>query len=157
MTFVSESSTFGANTLTRDPATGFRWLDLTASLGYSYSTLTPELAAGGKFAGYRRATPDEVTALWKHASINVDLSDFATENFLPVTNLMHLLGITGLKQGNRDNVHFFDYAQGQVETTDATSTLFAGLSADPYWAMDGRASFGTTPRDWGRATSPELG
>src|SRR5688572_7151684 len=70
-TLISESSPFGADTVTFDSETGLRWLDLTESAGLSHTEITLELAPGGAFEGYRFATAAELTELFANAGIDV--------------------------------------------------------------------------------------
>ncbi len=63
---VLESATdvnFGANSLTRDTATGLDWLDVTHSTGRKYTDISGKFGAGQEFEGYRFATISEVIAL----------------------------------------------------------------------------------------------
>lgn len=60
---VSIDSSFGADTITRDTATGLDWLDVTETLNLSYNEVTAQLGSGGAFEGYRYATEAELGTL----------------------------------------------------------------------------------------------
>ena len=144
---VAEDSDFGSETITRDLATGLRWLDVTLSTPYSYDQLLPELDAGGVFAGYRLATGHEVKSFWAHAGVDTTLTGFVTENFQPVVDLMAFVGITGTN-GNMGGGNFFDFTVGHVESGPGGGTVFVyTLAADPDPTLTGRQSNGTVPSD----------
>ncbi|HTM44340.1 MAG TPA: hypothetical protein VL137_05265 [Polyangiaceae bacterium] len=147
---TTEASALGPATITLDSQTGLRWLDVTLATPYSYDALRAELGAVGIFAGYRLATYDEVLQFWQDAGINTDsLGAFTTQNFTPISNLMGFVGITGLGTGNRDNVHFFDYTAGHIESGVGLGNWVevATIAADPYTFFDGRPDFGAVPSD----------
>ncbi|MCP4004353.1 MAG: hypothetical protein GY725_09170 [bacterium] len=54
---------FGANSLTRDTATGLDWLDVPYSTGRAYTDISGKFGAGQEFEGYRFATISEVITL----------------------------------------------------------------------------------------------
>ncbi len=90
----ADDPVFGLNALTVDTETGLQWLDLTHSLNFSYAAV--EAGEGGFLSvGLRHATEPEVAGLFVAAGIP-NLSDvFVTENFVPASQLMSLLGCTG--------------------------------------------------------------
>lgn len=51
---------YGDGSITYDTETGLEWLDLTFSQGMTRSEVTDELGPAGQFAGFRRASKDEV-------------------------------------------------------------------------------------------------
>jgi hypothetical protein len=146
---VSEASAFGPDTLTLDTQTGLRWLDVTIATPYSYDQLRAQLGAAGAFAGYRLATPDEVLELWTNAGIDTQAVEFTPGNFQPIMALMDFVGITGLGTGNRDNVHFFDFTAGHIESGvgHGNWVSVATVAADPYTFLDGRPDIGVVPSD----------
>jgi hypothetical protein len=112
--FVSESSGFGPNTITYDPSTGLRWLDLTESAGYSHTQILAEQQPGGVFDGYHLATKAEVSQLFVDAGIDLNTnSDFVPQNYTPVVALMALVGTLG-NDGNCGTGCTFSYDSGYV-------------------------------------------
>ena len=83
----------GDNLITLDEATGFEWLDVTATLGLSY--LEAEASAFVTDLGFRHATQDEIMDLYTAAGVN----DFSGVWVIGLVNaaLDHLakLGCTG--------------------------------------------------------------
>ncbi len=142
---IPMNSSFGDDTITLDTETGNRWLDLTLSTPYSYNSIQPELEVGGLFEGYRLATRDDVLTLWGNAGIDTSLGGFTIANFIPITELMALVGVTG-NNGNLGGGNIFDYSYGCIdELRDDDWNYVAGLASDPDPLMAGRASFGTVP------------
>jgi len=112
--FVSESSGFGPDTITYDPSSGLRWLDLTESVGYSYTQILAETHAGGVFEGYHLATKAEVTQLFVDAGIDLNTnSDFVSQNYTPVVALMAFVGTLG-SNGNCGTGCTFYFDAGYV-------------------------------------------
>lgn len=60
---VSVNSSFGADTITRDTATGLEWLDVTVTRGLSYGQVTAGMGSGGTYEGWRYATVAELDQL----------------------------------------------------------------------------------------------
>jgi len=58
--FEQVATSFGPYTALLDHATGLEWLHLDLTAGLSYSQVKKNLAAGGKFEGWRYATPAEL-------------------------------------------------------------------------------------------------
>jgi hypothetical protein len=54
---------YGVGSITHDTETGLEWLDLTFTLNMTRSEVTDELGPEGNFAGFRRASKDEVVDL----------------------------------------------------------------------------------------------
>lgn len=149
---VSEVGSFGADTISRDLATGMRWLDVSASTPYSYDQLMLEFGAGGVFEGFRLATAHEVRAFWANAGIDTTLSGFVSENFQPVVDLMGFVSVTG-DAGNLGGGNVFDYTAGHVESGPGGDWVSVGtISADPDPTLTGRQGFGTVPSDNTNAT-----
>ena len=86
---------FGDDSVTRDTATGFEWLDLTISTNRSWGDLvgldgSNEFVAGGDFDGWRYATLSEVqTLLANHGFpyINPNFNEFNNQRtkMFPIT------------------------------------------------------------------------
>ena len=90
--FISQDSSFGADTITFDTDTGLEWLDLTESTGLSVNEVQAELGAGGLYEGFTFATRSEIeTLFFDSAGIT---PGFQWPPELPVWELANLLGIT---------------------------------------------------------------
>jgi hypothetical protein len=89
----------GDGLLTLDPSTGFKWLDITQTVGHSYNSMQAELVPGGAFDGYRRATTQEVDVLFTSAGI-IGRGDVPTET-AAIQNLLNFNGTpqTGFRIG----------------------------------------------------------
>ena len=160
---VSEGGSFGANTLTRDTATGLRWLDLTLSLNRTYAQIAQELGPGGDFAGYRFATGNEVEELWENAGIDTSTSLFVAQNHQPVSALAALVGQTG-SNGNCGSGCTYFYTEGWYWNGDPPPVNFlayaemawfdnsAGLSGSYPQAPIGRTLTPTSLNDTAKAT-----
>jgi len=151
---LSESSAFGADTITRDTATGLRWLDLTESVSLGYAQLLGQLEAGA-LVGYRLATVDEVATLWQHAGIDAGSSDFVAVNYAPIVALAGLLGGALGTNGNCGPGCSFSFVQGWIANgapppTYLTTAGIAWFDNSTLLAPDyppapiGRASFAQT-------------
>jgi hypothetical protein len=64
---VADTSPYGA--IARDTATGLEWLNLTETVGRSFSDISGRFGAGGEFEGFRYATQAEVAALFVNLSL----------------------------------------------------------------------------------------
>src|SRR5262249_37935115 len=64
--FEQVDTSLGPKTALKDKITGLQWLHLKLTEGMGYTRLKPAMAAGGRFAGWRFATPDEVKQLFAH-------------------------------------------------------------------------------------------
>ena len=144
---VSLDSAFGPGTITLDQSTGLRWLDLTLTTPYTFNQAVAQTGVGGLFEGFHIASGDEVFQLWKDAGIDVGfVGVFTTQNFVPVTNLMTLVGGPLSHEGNLGGGNFFDYTVGYVTDVHTPDWYtLASLSADPDPTLTGRASFGEIP------------
>jgi len=146
---IAEDNSFGLEAITFDTATGLRWLDVTLSTPYSHEEILLELQPGGRFEGFRLATQAEVMAFWQNAGINTGtVSQFTSENFQPIIDLMAFVGVTGIGAGRRADGSPFDYVVGHIDHSapqgqDWATT--AGLGAD-LSTEEGRPGFG-----WGCA------
>jgi hypothetical protein len=114
---VSENSSFGADTITHDTATGLRWLDLPISAGVSHAEILLETEPGGVYEDYRLATEGEVSTLFSNAGIDVSapvLGDFVAQNYAPIVALTELIGVLGTN-GNCGVDCTFSYTQGWID------------------------------------------
>jgi hypothetical protein len=163
----SESSPFGADTITLDSATGLRWLDLTLSAGLSHTELLQELSPGGTFEGYQLATAAEVAELYVNAGIDVSapaLDEFVPQNYAPIAALAALVGQLG-DNGNCGAGCTFAFSAGLLEGPPPSPGFFptatlawfdntAGQDPGSPPAPVGRASLessSTDPGSSGRA------
>jgi len=60
---LSIDSSFGADSVTRDTATGLDWLDVTQTRGLSYDQVNAQMVSGGLYEGWRYATVAELDQL----------------------------------------------------------------------------------------------
>ena len=119
---LSENGAFGADTLTRDTASGLRWLDLTLSTNRSYGEVLAELGPGGVFEGYRFGTGDEVATLFEDAGIDVGTGLFVPENYDPIVALTALIGQTGEESCGSGCT--FAIARGWYDSGGPTPSIF---------------------------------
>lgn len=173
----SESSSFGADTVTLDSETGFRWLDLTLSAGLSHTELLQELTPGGMFEDYQLATAAEVSELFVNAGIDVSapaLDEFVPQNYAPIVALAALVGQLG-DNGNCGAGCTFAFSAGLLDGPPPSPGFFpvatlawfdntAGQDPGSPAAPVGRASLessSTDPGSPGRAAwlvaAPEPG
>ena len=96
--FSANDSSFGNGSVTIDTSTNLAWLDLSITEGISFNDVSNELGAGGLYAGYRFASPDEVFSLFVEAQIpDINVAgDFAhigtVANAAPALALIGLMG-----------------------------------------------------------------
>lgn len=81
---------FGANSFTRDTATGLAWLDISHSDGLTFQYVASQLGPSGAFAGLRHATAAELNQLILHAGVNPALPGLL--NLTAVQNFETLVG-----------------------------------------------------------------
>jgi hypothetical protein len=115
--FISENSSFGTDTITRDTATDLRWLDLPISAGVSHAEILVETEPGGLYEDYRLATEAEVSTLFTNAGIDVSapvLGDFVPQNYAPIVALTAFIGVIG-DNGNCGIDCTFSYTQGWID------------------------------------------
>lgn len=158
----SESSPFGADTITLDSETGLRWLDLTLSAGLSHTELLQELSPGGTFEGYQLATAAEVAELFVNAGIDVSapaLDEFVPQNYAPIVALAALVGQLGAN-GNCGAGCTFAFSAGLLEGPPPSPGFFptatlawfdntAGQDPGSPAAPVGRASLESSSTDPG--------
>ena len=84
------------SSFTTDTESGLDWLDVTTSVGQSYSEVSGQLGSGGSYDGWRFATGGEVETLVAHAStIAVGSSDLSEQNGFSFADvLIPLMGST---------------------------------------------------------------
>lgn len=111
--FGTLESAFGPGTLTLDPQSGLKWLDVTLSAPSSYDGIVAQLEdRTSPFSGYRLATIDEALGLLRQAGIPPPV-DAPTEYYAPIRSLMTHVGVTG-RNGNLGTGYPYDYTCGHV-------------------------------------------
>jgi hypothetical protein len=160
---VAESSDFGANTVTRDTATGLGWLDLTLTLNRTYASIYAAMGPGEEFDGYRFATGNEVDELWENAGIDASSSLYDPANYAPVVALAQLVGQTGAN-GNCGSGCTSFYTEGYIFSGDPPPAMFlsyaemiwfdntTGLNPSHPLAPIARVGFPTSTNDTAKAT-----
>ena len=81
---------------TYDPNTGLRWLDVNLSADRSYNDVSSQFGVGGDFAGYRYASGNEVSTLFRDAGIKtVPCNQCSGDGqFVLYDSLITMLGVT---------------------------------------------------------------
>jgi hypothetical protein len=110
---------------TYDPATGLRWMDLTAVVDRSYNDVSMEFGPGGDFEGLRYATGAEVLQLWQHAGITDINVGYTPDNYAAISPLVELLGNTSDNPFQRASGGFV------AEFTDGF-VRFPGIAAQDF-------------------------
>jgi hypothetical protein len=101
--------TFGPNSITLDTTTGLQWLDLTKTTNISYNQMVNRMKTSiDPFSQWKYASYSQVGKLWVDAGIPNIGSQFTSANYVPVQNLLNLIGITN----------------GGYESRAETSTLY---------------------------------
>ncbi len=144
---ISMDSSFGPDTLTLDTDTNLGWLDVTLSTQYSYEGILLELTPGGIFEGFRLATISEVTTFWQNAGIPKINTQFVSENYVPVRDLMDFVGITGDDTGNLGDGKTFDFVAGHTAELYSDTKVFTGTLGAYDGDCTGTAHFGYVPID----------
>lgn len=108
----------GDGLLTRDTVTGLEWLDLTETVGLSYSAVAS--GAGGWTAlGFSFANTTQVVTLFADAGLDTGAGTeavFSVSQVPGVTLLVNLMGLTGL-----------DFAQAWAETDPLSGSVRGSL------------------------------
>lgn len=152
---VSDDSLYGLGTVTRDTETGLGWLDLPLTTAYTLEQTLLETSPGGFFQGFRLATEEELLQLWAHAGINLSggsgLNEFgfSSENFVPVSSLVTLVGGALSHLGSLPGDNLFDFTQGHVLGTfpgaPEGASVIGGLFVDPDPTKTARVSLSYLP------------
>lgn len=123
--------TAGDNLLTLDSSTQLEWLDLTATLGHSWTELGSLTSTGGPFAGFRLATHIEFQSLLADAGVAETPNNKASDpSFLGATAaLQSLIGFVQ-KPVNLGppfgTVGLAEYSMGFLSTTEDPFILEQG-------------------------------
>jgi len=89
---VSEDSSFGAGSITRDTDTGLEWLGLDYTLTQGYSGVVSQLGPGGTYDGFRLATGAELETLF-YSSAGISSTNTSSTR-AEIFNLISLVGYT---------------------------------------------------------------
>jgi hypothetical protein len=128
---------FGAGSFTRDTESGLEWLDVSGTTLRTYAYVESQFGPGGEFAGLRRATAGEITALFVHAGIPVlNTSTGAEANVTPALALLALTGATSFQGPFAEALGFMAGTPGQTADLD----FFFQDSTPAYLASVGEAS-----------------
>ena len=132
---------FGADTATRDTATGFDWLDLLISAG-NVADIDAALAdPTSQLFGWRRATTAEVAQFWNNAGITVtsvggtlvETSDPA--QIAAISELMDLVGIGPEGGGSIDISIGYTAEPGGSPGRQGAAFLYRRFNFDPLAAL----------------------
>ena len=109
--FAASVSTASAATIidggwqTIDTDTGLRWLDVTATLGLSYSEVSSTLLGSGQlYDGWRYATVYEVSQLFTNEGVTDGYDGYQT-NATELANLTNLIGLLGKTNDPEEWLH----------------------------------------------------
>ena len=101
--------TAGDGLLTRDLDNDLEWLDFSETMipgtggnagsNRTFNDVSSQFGVGGEFEGFRHATEAEIIAFWTSAGIpDINVGGTA-DNFVPLTNLIDLMGLTSTGSG----------------------------------------------------------
>jgi hypothetical protein len=85
---------------TYDPNTNLEWLDLTQTLGVSYTAIMSNTGVDYLNQGWRYATSADIAGLFSDAgvlSLPINQTNFSPANFMASKSLIDLLGITTIQ------------------------------------------------------------
>ena len=96
LTLSANASLIGNGNYTTDTATGLDWLDLTKTIGRSYSDISSKFSVAQEFEGWRYATALETQNLYVEFGFPVTsiVGQASSEDIARVNNLRGLLGDT---------------------------------------------------------------
>jgi hypothetical protein len=129
---MSLDSSFGADTITRDTATGLDWLDLTETRGLSYYHVAGQMGAGQTYEGFRYATMaefDQLVTNFGYVARNPScpVGQFCDRQFAESDLVQQMILTLGDTLGPYYDSINFRYA---VDPGGAGSTV--GMLADPF-------------------------
>lgn len=119
----------GDGLLTVTPVEGLAWLDLTESVGRSWSEVAAECQGGGYYDGFRHATAEEVARLWMYAGVG-GLNPIGPDNYHPVLRLIGRIGATDVSDPLSPVAEAFTRGAGSSGTHGVTY-LMANAAFDP--------------------------
>lgn len=101
-TITVTNSSFGANTLIQDSATGLSWLQVNQTTGMSYNAVAAQLITGGTFQGYRYATLAETQQLFQDYGVPLnEMNGSANGNIAAaVSSMLATLGTGEVVNGS---------------------------------------------------------
>lgn len=156
----------GDKLLTFDTTTGFEWLDLTATNGFSYNQtlLSPFVTA----QGFSPANIVEVGALYDQFGTVNQTGSFSFENFLEAVQILDILGCTfgctgpiPVSNGRADLASFSPTLVGvgvtQVDFRTGQARVDTASSVSPVSKDQGNIGFGVFLRRQTVAQVPEPG
>ena len=121
---AEDRSVSGDAQLTLDTATGFKWLDLTASAGLG--DVSGRFGAGQAFSGFRYATASEVQTLLADAGL-----PFGTLNSTAAVGAAEaLFALLGALESNTFSFDIFNTSNGQIETHSLTTHSSFAVAGD---------------------------
>ena len=91
--------------VTRDTDTGLDWLDISATLFLSPSTVVSQMEPGGPLEGFRYATSTEVYTLWMDAGIP-NIPGLTGGNYGPIVDLILMITPTNASGGERHSAGY---------------------------------------------------
>jgi hypothetical protein len=83
---ASTITSFGDGSNSFDSTSGLLWLDVTFTYNRSYIDVSSQLGPSGEFAGYRFATPEEVSNLFTDAGITNPYPSYSVDPLTGVPN-----------------------------------------------------------------------
>lgn len=130
----------GDGLLTRDTVNNLDWLDWTQGLDLSYVAMQPELLPGGRFAGFRYATYQELTAFMVSGGVP-DIGGRTEANIPSVTNILGLVGANDLfgflGTGNSSAAYLYDASNSAPGTFIASAAFTIETFDSPMTAKAG--------------------
>jgi hypothetical protein len=118
---ISLDSSFGADTITYDTATGLEWLDLTVSTNQSYNDVIGLL--GGTYVGFRYASTSEVEGLFDDVGIVGNFGNIIDASALAAEALLSQWGMTSVNSPTFMQSFFFTGDVGSSSGTRKTGLL----------------------------------
>jgi hypothetical protein len=136
--FQADDPRFGAGALTVDARTSLTWLDVPFSAGRSMVDMWEAFEPGGKFYGFRWATPAEVASLFQTAGVTREYSPPGTPAFANAERLLALVGTTtetygkagvlGLAADKLESLYYLGDFVGYLNTTAGGGDTFWGIT-----------------------------
>jgi hypothetical protein len=131
---------------TTDTDTGLDWLDVTASVNWSFTDISLEFGNGGEFQGWRHATGDEFNTLVGNFTGNpVTSYGYVNQEEDLTDGLIVLLGSTldsfhlHYNGSTYDAIHgeaegdYYDFTSGFIADTDVNGEQYLAFLDDPDW------------------------
>ena len=116
--------------ITRDPQTGFRWLDVTNSVNMSYSFVNANTGPGGFFEGFRYATEDEVTLMLQHGGIRTPRYFQQPVPDSVFNDINSVLDMVGVVTATNSGIFLRRTTNGLTSTQGSTSQQRRGVTIE---------------------------